>query len=236
MQKVNQIVILNGGIGSRVKSVSKNLPKCLITFGSKSFLHFQLELIKKKGIKNVVICCGYKSKFIIKELKKISIKNLGLSIKVSVEKKKLGTGAAITNASKYLHNHFFVTYGDSWLDINYKKLGDKLLISKNHCIMTVIKNSFIKNHKPNIFIKKSKILSYKKNTDNKNFKFIDYGLIAMKKESLLNFLDKKKFDLGIIIDYLIKNNKIGSCKVNKKFHHIGSLEGIEEIKKVLKKL
>jgi NDP-sugar pyrophosphorylase family protein len=233
MQKINQIVILNGGVGSRVKSVSKNLPKCLIKFGSKSFLHFQLELIKKKGVKNIVICCGYKSKFIIKELKKTSIKNLGLNITVSVEKKKLGTGGALINAAKYLNSHFFVTYGDSWLDINYKKLGNKLLISKKECIMTVIKNSFIKNHKSNIFINKSKILSYKKNADNKNFKFIDYGLLVMKKESLNKFLDKKKFDLSIVIDHLIKSNKIGACKISKKFYHIGSLEGIEEIRSLL---
>jgi len=234
MQKVNQIVILNGGIGSRVKSIVKNLPKCLIKFGSKSFLFFQLRLIKEKGIKNVVICCGYKSSFIIKELKKEYITNLGLKISVSIEKRRLGTGGAIINAYRYLHDNFFITYGDSWLDINYKKIGNKLVNSKYSCLMTVINGSLIKNHMCNIAIEKNKIVAYnKKNNMDKKFKFIDYGLLVLKKNNLLHFKNKKNFDLSAIINYLINNNSIKIHKVNKKFYHIGSLDGIQEIKKVL---
>jgi len=234
MQKVNQIVILNGGIGSRVKSIAKNLPKCLIKFGSKSFLFFQLRLIKEKGIKNVVICCGYKSNFIIKELKKEYITNLGLKISVSTEKRRLGTGGAILNANRYLHDNFFITYGDSWLDINYKKIAYELVNSNYSCIMTVIKGSLIKNHMSNIALERNKIIAYnKKNNIKKKFKFIDYGLLVMKKDNLIHFKNKKNFDLSVIINYLINNNSIKVHKVNKKFYHIGSLEGIQEIKKIL---
>jgi NDP-sugar pyrophosphorylase family protein len=233
MQKVNQIVILNGGIGSRVKSIAKNLPKCLIKFGSKPFLFFQLRLIKKKGIKNVVICCGYKSNFIIKELKKKYITNLGLKISVSTEKRRLGTGGAILNANRYLHDIFFITYGDSWLDINYKKVANELVNSKYSCIMTVINGSLIKNHMSNIALERNKIIAYKKNNIKKKFKFIDYGLLVMKKDNLCYFKNKKIFDLSVMINYLINNNSIKVHKVNKKFYHIGSLDGIQEIKKIL---
>lgn len=234
MQKVNQIVILNGGIGSRVKSIAKNLPKCLIKFGSKPFLFFQLQLIKEKGIKNIVICCGYKSNFIIKELKKKYITNLGLKISVSIEKRRLGTGGAILNAKKYLHDNFFITYGDSWLDINYKKIANELVNSKYCCIMTVIKSSLIKNHMSNVALEGNKIVAYnKKNNIKKKFKFIDYGLLVMKKDNLIYFKNKKNFDLSMIINYLINNNSIKIHKVKKKFYHIGSLDGIEEIKKIL---
>lgn len=233
MQKVNQIVILNGGIGSRVKSIAKNLPKCLIKFGSKPFLFFQLRLIKKKGIKNVVICCGYKSNFIIKELKKKYITNLGLKISVSTEKRRLGTGGAILNANRYLHDIFFITYGDSWLDINYKKVANELVNSKYSCIMTVINGSLIKNHMSNIALERNKIIAYKKNNIKKKFKFIDYGLLVMKKANLCYFKNKKIFDLSVMINYLINNNSIKVHKVNKKFYHIGSLDGIQEIKKIL---
>jgi N-acetyl-alpha-D-muramate 1-phosphate uridylyltransferase len=232
MQNIDQIVILNGGFGRRVKSLSKRVPKCLIKFASKSFLFLQLQLIKKKGIKNIVICCGYKSNSIIKELKKKYIKKLGLKISVSVERKKLGTGGAIINANKYLHNNFFIIYGDSWLDINYRKIGKKFISSNKKCIMTVIKSSLVKNHKPNIFLKNNEIYNYQKNSNNKNFKYIDYGLIALKKDVLQYFLNKKKFDLNLIIKYLIKYQDIEAYKVKNKFYHIGSLEGIKEIKKM----
>lgn len=233
MQNIDQIVILNGGVGKRVASVSKGTPKCLIKFASKSFLFLQLQLIKKKGIKNVVICCGYKSNFIIKELKQKTIKKLGLKISVSVERKKLGTGGAIINAHKYLHNNFFIIYGDSWLDINYKSVEKKFISSNKKCIMTVIKKSLIKNHNPNIFLKNNKILNYQKNSNSNNFKYIDYGLIALRKNVLQHFLNKKKFDLNLIIKYLIKHRDIEAYKVKRKFYHIGTLEGIREIDKIL---
>ena len=232
MQNIDQIVILNGGFGRRVKSLSKGVPKCLIKFASKSFLFLQLQLIKKKGIKNIVICCGYKSNSIIKELKKKYIKKLGLKISVSVERKKLGTGGAIINANKYLHNNFFIIYGDSWLDINYRKIGKKFISSNKKCIMTVIKSSLVKNHKPNIFLKNNEIYNYQKNSNNKNFKYIDYGLIALRKDVLQYFSNKKKFDLNLIIKYLIKYQDIEAYKIKKKFYHIGSLEGIKEIRKI----
>jgi len=98
--------------------------------------------------------------------------------------------------------------------------------------MTVIKSSLIKNHKPNIFLKNNKIIYYQKNSNNKNFKYIDYGLMALRKDALQYFLNKKKFDLNLIIKYLIKHKDIDAYVVKKKFYHIGSLEGIKEIKKI----
>ena len=70
MPKINQIVILNGGYGSRVRSISGNLPKCLIKIGGIPFLFHQLDLIKKAKIRNVVLCLGYKSQYVINFLKK----------------------------------------------------------------------------------------------------------------------------------------------------------------------
>lgn len=233
MQNIDQIVILNGGLGTRVASVSKGMPKCLIKFASKSFLFLQLELIKKKGIKNVVICCGYKSNLIIKELKKKNIKKLGLNILISVENRKLGTGGAIINAYKYLHNNFYIIYGDSWLNINYKKVEKKFISSKKKSVMTVIKSSLIKNHKPNIFLKNNELISYEKNSNNNNYKYIDYGLIVLKKDVLQYFFKNKRFDLNVIIKFLIKHKDIAVYKVKKKFYHIGSLQGIREIKKII---
>ena len=51
MQNIDQIVILNGGLGVRVKSLTQGSPKCLIKFASNSFLFLQLQLIKKKELK-----------------------------------------------------------------------------------------------------------------------------------------------------------------------------------------
>ena len=235
--KINQIVILNGGIGSRVKSISNSAPKCLIKINNQTFLYRQLKLIKKNNIKNIVICCGYKSQMIIQEIKKEKIKNLKLNIRISTEKKMLGTGGAILNSYKYLNNHFFVIYGDSWLDIKFNKVAKKIINSKKDGLMTIIKSSLVKDHNPNLSVINNQIIAYKKNSKNINFKFIDYGLIVLKKKILANFKKKyrkNKFDLNNIIKSMIVTKDLASYNVNNRFYTIGTPYDIKKIEKVIK--
>ena len=100
-----QIVILNGGKGTRVKSVSKNKPKCMINFNKKPFISHQINLLKKKGFKKIFFCLGYKAKTIIKYLDSLNIS--GVKIEYSIETKPLGTGGALINSFNKLDNIFF---------------------------------------------------------------------------------------------------------------------------------
>jgi NDP-sugar pyrophosphorylase family protein len=224
--KINQIVILNGGYGSRVRSVSGNLPKCLIKIGGIPFLFHQLDLIKKAKIRNVVLCLGYKSQYVINFLKK---NYKGLNIIYVIEKKKLGTGGALINSLKYLKQNFFLTYGDSWLNVNYVSL-QKIFFSKNKSLITVVPAKIIKNHDANIYIKYGIIKDYNKVKINRNYKYIDYGLMIFKKKLFLNY-KIKKIDLSILISNFIKENLIDYKIVYKKFYQIGDLKGIKELKK-----
>ena len=225
MPKINQIVILNGGYGSRVRSISGNLPKCLIKIGGTPFLLHQLDLIKKAKIKNVVLCLGYKSEYVINFLKK---NYKGLNIRFVVEKKKLGTGGALINSLKYLKKNFFLTYGDSWLNINYYNL-QKFFFSKNKSLITVVPSKIIKDHAANIYIKRGIVKDYNKKKINRNYKYIDYGLMIFKKKLFLNS-KIKKIDLSFFISNFIKENLIDYKIVYKKFYQIGDLKGIKELK------
>ena len=60
-----QIVILNGGKGTRVKSVSKNKPKCMINFNKKPFISHQINLLKKKDLKKYFFAWGIKLKLLL---------------------------------------------------------------------------------------------------------------------------------------------------------------------------
>ena len=60
------IAILAGGLGTRIQSVSRGLPKSLMEFNGKPFLEWQLQLLEKNKCKAVVICVGHKSDLIKK--------------------------------------------------------------------------------------------------------------------------------------------------------------------------
>ncbi len=227
--QIDQLVLLNGGFGKRVKSISKQKPKCLIKFKKKSFLYWQLNMFRENGIKEVIICAGYKNQFISQEIKKLNIDNL--KIKIIKENYPLGTGGAIKNCKKSLKNFFYVTYGDSWLNLRFSNLKKKFLKSKSKNIITVIDKKKIKNHQPNILIKNNKVIDYCKNKENYNF--IDYGLMIFNR-TIFNKIKKKRFDLSYIINKLISSKSTDYYKVKSKFYEIGSLKGIKEFKEIIK--
>ncbi len=224
-----QIFILNGGHGKRVKEFSSNKPKCLISFKKKPFIYYQLNLLKKKGINEICLCLGYKSTEIIKYLKKNP--RLSKNVNYVTENKKLGTGGALFNAQKYMNDYFFVTFGDSYLDINYKKIFNYFKKKKYSGLVTVIKKKKVPYHDPNLLIKNNKIVSYKKH---KKFNFIDYGLMVFKKKVFIR-KSVNKIPLSKIIKKLIKDDDICFIEINKKFNEIGSKYGIENFKKFINK-
>ena len=226
---INQLVLLNGGFGKRVKLISKEKPKCLIQFKKKTFLNWQLNMFKKNGIKEVIICTGYKNQYIVKKIDNLNFKDL--TIKIVKEKYPLGTGGAIKNCSKLLKDFFFVTYGDSWLNLEFKSLKRKFINKKAENIITIINKNKIKDHMPNILIKKNKIVYYSKN--NENYNYIDYGLMILNKNEFAK-IRKKIFDLSFLINRIISSKSTYYYKVKRKFYEIGSLKGIKEFKKIIK--
>ena len=57
-----QIVIFCGGLATRLGSLAKNIPKSMIDFNGKPFLEYQINNVKKQGIKDIVLCVGHLSK------------------------------------------------------------------------------------------------------------------------------------------------------------------------------
>ena len=226
IRDINQLVIFNGGYGTRVKKKSKSKPKCLIKFKNYPFIYWQIQKYVKQGIKEIIFCLGYKNREIINELNSYKFKNL--KIRIVVEKKKLGTGGALKNCKKYLNNVFFVTYGDSWLNIDIQKIKQKYYLNKKN-IISIISKKYVNLHKPNVLIANKKILKYKKNS--KNFNYLDFGFFVFNKE-YLRFLKikKKKFDLENYLSVFIQKGVLDYYIVKNKFYEIGSVAGIKEFK------
>ncbi|ECP8662441.1 NTP transferase domain-containing protein [Campylobacter jejuni] len=114
-----QAIILCGGLGARLKSVIKDIPKPMAPINNKPFLEFIFEYLKKQGIKEVILAVSYKYE-VIKEYFKDEF--LGIKIKYSIEKEPLGTGGAIKDALKFIQNQVYVLNGDTIFDIDLKKL------------------------------------------------------------------------------------------------------------------
>ncbi len=218
-------IILCGGYGKRAKKINKFLPKALIEVKKKPFLYWILKNLEKKKIRNVILCVGYKGNLIHEYINKNKNK-FKIKINLVFEKSNnlLGTGGAIKNALKIVKDEeFIVMYGDTFLFFNMKKLYKSYLDKKKPILMTIYKNKDGR-YKNNINIVKKFI--YNK-FDNSNFyKYIDYGIMIMKKKIFKN--QPKVFDLSKLLNFNSKLNNISYFKIKKKFLEIGDLEGYKK--------
>ena len=229
---MSQIVVLAGGKGTRLFPLTKKIPKSMIKICNAPFIDHQLKLFKRNGISNVVFCLGTFGQKIIDYLGNQPLQKI--TIKYSVEKpeKLLGTLGALVNVRELLNDHFFVTYGDSYLDIDYRKANDIFLKSSKSGLMTVFKNQN-KFGSSNLDIKNNMITKYDKSNP-QQFEYIDYGLMIFKKSVLDSFQLGSYLDLNNLIQKLISKNELSSYEVYTKFFEIGSLDGIKDLENHLK--
>ncbi len=231
MDKV-QLVILCGGLASRIIKLTKKTPKSLLKFKKHPFIFYQLRWAKKNKFKDIILLTGHLD-FEIRNYIKKNFKELNISF-VKDGRKLRGTGGAILNAKKYLKNKFIVINGDTFPTINIKNLVNHYLNNKQLSTVVIKKNN--KRYlQSNIKIKNRYIIFYEKDETNDS-KYIDYGIQLFNKKDLLKASEKKSYlSMDKIYLKLIENKKLIYYKTNKNFFEIGSYKGIKEFKNYLYK-
>jgi len=219
----SDIVVLCGGKGTRIKTVSKNVPKSLIKVKGKPFLEYKLNKLEKFDFKNLYLCTGYKSYQIKKFIKKRKNK-LNTNI-CNDGKELLGTGGAIKKIINKLSKFFFVTYGDIYDQINYELMLKEYKKKKLPVMMSIIKNKN-KLYVNNVDIIDNKFIFYNKKGANFFFDFIDYGVIIFKKK-IFTEIKEKKFQLEDLIHNLSLRRQISFYVEKKNFYEIGSIDGLK---------
>ena len=134
-------VILAGGKGSRLSEETIAKPKPLVEIGSKPILWHIMKIYYHYGIKEFIICCGYKGYLIKEYFANYQLHNSDLNInikknKITFYKKNTEdwnitlvdtgqdtlTGGRILRVKKYINEDFLLTYGDGVANINIKEL------------------------------------------------------------------------------------------------------------------
>ncbi len=223
-----QFVILAGGLATRLGELSKETPKSLMSVEGRPFLEYQIELIKKYGFKDIVLCIGHLGEKIIEHFGDGA--RFGVSIRYSCEAGSLlGTGGAIRNAEVFLQDQFFVLYGDSYLPIDYAQVFRKFSDANKLCLMTVYRN-FDKFDRSNVVVKEDMVTCYDKIERRPAMDYIDYGLSVMSKRILKFAPTEKKFPLELLYQKTVACQQMLAYKVGERFYEIGSAGGLTEFR------
>ena len=221
------IVIISGGLATRLGPLTKDIPKSLLKFDDKHFIQHQIELLAKKGFKNILICLGHHGEQIKEFLE--DGKWLNVNINYSFDGDTLlGTGGAILKARKYLSDVFFVIYGDSYLNIDYRKALNYFYKNDKLGLMTVFRNND-QYDKSNVIYRNNMVVLYDKKNRTDDMDYIDYGLSILDKETL-NLINPENdfYDLADLLKILSKRNQLLGFEIKKRFYEIGSIKGIED--------
>lgn len=151
-------VILAGGLGTRLSEETQEKPKPMVEIHGKPILWHILKILHTQGIKEFIICCGYRGYYIKEYFKNYALHNSNvvihsLSNKIIVENndsedwsiscidtgQNTQTGGRLREVKKYLGNEdFLFTYGDGVGDINLKNLINSHKKSKKLVTVTAV--------------------------------------------------------------------------------------------------
>jgi len=232
-----QVVILLGGLGTRLVKEASFFPKAMVNVCGRPFLYYQLNLMRWCGFRKFLFCVGYKG-IVIKNYFGNG-KKLGISIKYSDEGDNLlGTAGALRKASHLLENNFMLIYGDSYMDVDYNQLlysFDKTVKSDKSLagLMAILKNRN-KYDKSNVVFRNNKLLKYDKKIYVPSMEYIDYGIAILKKRVVSGLAKGKHVGLSEIYSRLVQNGGMSAYEIKNRFREIGTSSSLNEFRRFTK--
>jgi NDP-sugar pyrophosphorylase family protein len=226
------VVILAGGMATRLGDISRTTPKALIDVNGEPFIFHQLRLLRKRGISRVLLCVGHLGEQIKERAGNGS--SFDLEIQYSFDGPRLlGTGGAIKKALKQIDAPaFFVLYGDAYLECDCSAVQRAFDASGKMGLMTVFRNNG-QWDVSNVEFVNGLILAYDKKRPTERMCYIDYGLGIFRCEAFASAPENEPFDLATLQQQLVKVDQLAGYEMCQRFYEIGSLAGLEETRKHL---
>ena len=140
-----KVLILAGGLGTRLHSVIGDRPKGMAIISGRPFLEYQIERLSSYGFQQIVLCVGYLAHQIQEYFG--NGKQWGVEITYAVESELLGTAGAIKNAEHFIDGTFLVLNGDSYLEADPRALVDfhRSRRSDDSCTLGTVAAAFMDN-------------------------------------------------------------------------------------------
>jgi NDP-sugar pyrophosphorylase family protein len=221
------VALLAGGLATRLRPITEKVPKLLIEVAGEPFFSHQIRLLRAAGLKHVVLCVGYLGEKIV-ELYGDGSKH-GIRIDYSFDGPKLlGTGGALIQALPKLGEAFYVLYGDSYLPVDYRAVGDFFLRSGRLGLMTVYENHE-KYDASNVWFEAGEIKVYDKKNKVPQMHHIDYGLGLFRAAAFDGFPRNEIVDLAAVQMKLVTERQLAGYEIPERFYEIGSHAGLQEL-------
>ncbi|ADB53871.1 sugar phosphate nucleotidyltransferase [Conexibacter woesei] len=228
-----QCVILAGGLATRLRPITEQIPKALVPVCGRPFADWQLGWLAGQGVTDVVFSIGYLGEQIVEHVGDGA--RTGLSVRYVDEGTNLrGTAGALRLAydAGVLAEDFGVLYGDSYLSAPLQHVWADFRASRPDALMTVYRNDN-RFDRSNARLDTDGMVTYDKTVADPaaaGMHWIDYGFLVLDRERVIPRIPAGEvFDLATVQRELSEAGRLAGYEVHDRFYEIGSPEGLAEL-------
>ncbi|MBX3750677.1 MAG: NTP transferase domain-containing protein [Opitutaceae bacterium] len=221
------VAVLAGGLATRLLPVTAKVPKLLVEVGGEPFFSHQLRLLRRAGLRRIVLCTGHLGEMIAERYGD----GAGWDMQITYSHdgpRLLGTGGALIRALPLLGEAFYVLYGDSYLPVDYAGVGRAFLASGQLGLMTVFANAGAYD-RSNVWYEAGRIRLYSKKEHRPEMRHIDYGLGVFRATAFTDRPRDAVVDLAEVQADLCRRGELAGFEVKERFYEIGSPTGLAEL-------
>lgn len=191
-----EAIILAGGLGTRLQSVVKDVPKPMAEVAGRPFLDYIMHFLAKNKIRKAVLAVGHKHEIIREHLSKAE-NRYGIEVSYSIEEELLGTGGAIYQAFGQISgSSAFIINGDTWFDVSLEELDHFAQQHQSELAFALKETADFERYGSVICSADNRVLSFtEKGTNTDATIRINGGIYLMKKSLLSRYPMPEKFSI-----------------------------------------
>jgi len=231
-----QAVILAGGLGTRLRPLTEQIPKVMLSVNGQPFLLYLLKLLKESGINDIVLCIGYLGEQVQEFFG--AGESFGIRIRYSEERGELlGTGGALKQAHNLLDERFFVINGDTYLPVDYADVESTFIRLERKGVMVAYDNQEDTGVRNNVALDgDAMVAGYDKESPTSDFRYVEAGVLALRREALelLEPGQSASLEEGLY-PALIRQRELAAYVTTQRFYDIGLPSQQEIMKKLLER-
>jgi NDP-sugar pyrophosphorylase family protein len=221
------VVILAGGLGTRLVEVTGDaLPKVLVPVAGRPFIDWKLDELARHGAADVLLLIGHHADTIRDHVGDGA--RFGLRVDCLVDGDRLlGTGGAIRRALPRLPDAFWVTYGDSLVEVDLA-VGESAFATRHTLgLMTVWRNRG-ELGPSNALVRDGLVVEYAKQPTPARAEHIDYGMLILTAAPFAAEPEDHAFDLAAVLSELAAAGGLAALEVTTRFYDIGDPAALRE--------
>lgn len=224
-----QVVILAGGLGTRLRPITERIPKPMVEVAGQPFLGYIIDWLAAHDLRRVLILLGYLGGHVQEYFGDGG--RYGVNIDYVFEPMPLGTGGAIRNAVGQLDDEFLMLFGDSYLPVDYRSVVKAFRRAPSKALMVVYDNAGQDTGVPNNVLVNSmnKVVRYDKRKASTDLNYVDAGALCFRRDIFLGLPPNELVSLEEqIYPRLIKEQQMSAFVTRQRFFDIGTPERLNE--------